>query len=221
MSSRSIQTVFFDLDGTLVDQFAPIYRSYSFVAKELSVPLIAEKEVKKQIGGSLPITLGKLLGEDNVARALPLFNKHFEGIMFEGLHIQPGAEWILKGLKEKKVQTVLFTNKDQKAAEACCKHLNIDHLFDHHVTTGNIPWRKPMKEFTEHGLKVASAKAENSVVIGDSNYDAEAAETCGLGAYLLTTGTHDREALSVLKVEGVYDSLYEIGEAVFGLNPEN
>ena len=61
-----MQYILFDLDGTLIDHFTTIHKSVAFAQRELSLPQSDYAKVRATVGGSVPITLSKLCGEDKV-----------------------------------------------------------------------------------------------------------------------------------------------------------
>ena len=87
-----MQYILFDLDGTLIDHFTTIHKSVAFAQRKLGLPQSDYSEVRQTVGGSVPITLSKLCGEDKVSLAEPLFRKRFEEIMRGPLSQLPTTE---------------------------------------------------------------------------------------------------------------------------------
>ena len=106
-----MQYILFDLDGTLIDHFTTIHKSVTYAQRELGLPESNYAKVRAPVGGSVPITLSKLCGEDKVSLAEPLFRKHFEEIMFDDVFTLPGADWLLETLKKRGDKLGVFTNK--------------------------------------------------------------------------------------------------------------
>jgi len=106
-----MQNILFDLDGTLIDHFSAIHRGVVFAQQQLGLPESDYAKVRATVGGSVPITLGKLCGEEHVEAAIPHFREHFAAIMFEDVDIIPGSDWLLKELKAKGFKIGVFTNK--------------------------------------------------------------------------------------------------------------
>ncbi|CAI8258646.1 MAG: Phosphoglycolate phosphatase [Opitutia bacterium UBA7350] len=211
-----MQTVLFDLDGTLIDHFSAIHLSIAHAQRSLGLPVSNYETVKKTVGGSLPVTLSKLIGKDNIPNALPYFHEYFDRVMLQKLSLLPGAEFLLESLYAKGFQLAVFTNKYGKHARAVLEHLKLSHFFELILGTDDSPYRKPEPEFTELALKKLGAHSATTCLIGDSPFDAEAASAGNLKSYLVATGSHTIEALkSDTQADEVFQNLFELATKVF------
>lgn len=216
-----MKTILFDLDGTLIDHFTTIHRCVVFAQQQLNLPESDYDTVRATVGGSVPITLGKLLGEAYVETALPMFQNHFEQIMFEDLIALPGSNWILRELKQRGYQLGVFTNKNGKQSRTILDYLEQSQYLDAIIGTGDTPYRKPEPEFTAHALEQLNATSEDTILIGDSPFDYAAAEAGQLKTYLVATGSHtENELAEETNAAGIYADLYDLGAALFDLTPE-
>jgi len=218
-----MQYILFDLDGTLIDHFTTIHKSVAYAQRELGLPESDYATVRATVGGSVPITLGKLCGEDNVAAAEPLFRQHFDEIIFDDVFTLPGAEWLLKTLKARGDKLGVFTNKYAGHTRSVLAHLGLDQWLDVIIGTGEpeCPYRKPDPLFTAYALEQMDCASDEALMIGDSPYDLAAAEAGCITCHLVATGSHDADELSEYIVSDyIYKDLYELGEKLFGLEPE-
>lgn len=215
-----MKTVLFDLDGTLIDHFTTIHRAVVYTQQQLGLPESNYETVRATVGGSAPITLAKLLGKGLVETALPIFQDHFESIMFEDVIALPGSTWMLQSLKERNYQLAVFTNKNGNQSRAILEYLNQAKYLDAIVGTGDTPYRKPQPEFTEYMLEHLNLRPEETILVGDSPFDFEAAEAAGLKSLLVATGSHtESELAESTSAAGIYSNLYELGAAQFDLAP--
>lgn len=214
----AVDTVLFDLDGTLIDNFTAIHRCYSDVAAELGLHPKSYDEVRGAVGGSITVTMGKLLPPELADRAVELYRAKFPAVMNEGLFAYEGVERIVRGLRGQGKTVAVFTNKDTRFSRKLLEHLGFDHLFHKIIGTGDSPWRKPEAEFTKFALEQLGACPSRTIMIGDSPYDIAAARNGGLLAvHCVTTGSHSAEQLAKDNPDGIHRDMHELGRAVFGL----
>jgi phosphoglycolate phosphatase len=218
-----MQTVLFDLDGTLIDHFTAIHSSIAYAQNSLGAPVSDYETVRLTVGGSLPVTLSRLMGEEKVESALPYFHEHFNKVMFDEVSILPGAEWLLAALYEKGFQLAVFTNKFGHHARAIVEHLKLDRWLTATVGTQDTPYRKPDPQFTDHILERLNADPSETCLVGDSPFDFQAAQIRNIPAYLVATGTHSTAALtSETSASAIFENLFDLGIARFDLRqPSN
>ena len=211
-----MNAVLLDLDGTLIDHFNVIYRCYVYTQKKLGLKQVDFKTVKQTVGGSVPVTLERLIGKKELPNALIHFHEHFEKIFLEDVDVYPGVYWLLKALKKNSFKTAVFTNKGGDCSRKICSHIKIEHYLDAIVGHGDTSYRKPDREFTQYILSRLQCTPDKSCLIGDSPFDIEAAKAVGMTSYAVTTGTHSSKSLIEAGAHGIYPDLITLGKTVFG-----
>lgn len=221
------KAVLFDLDGTLVDQFEAIHRSCNHAERRLGLPESSYEKVRATVGGSLDVTLRRLMGERYVEEAQALYHEEFSKIWFENLKVMPGARWLLQALARAGIPCGMLTNKRQAAVENILRYLNVDSYFRCIVGThGDGPrkgWRKPEARLTQFALEQLGYPAMDTVMVGDSPFDAETGHNSGMPVHLVATGTHTATQLRNVGCAGLHANLFALGSSVFGfvLPPES
>lgn len=212
------ETVLFDLDGTLVDNFEAIHRCYDDVMSMMGLPGVTLEQIRRAVGGSVNVTVGKLAGEANAPTATRLFREHFPSVMYHGLRMYPGCREILSDLRARGMQIAVYTNKDDANSKQLMAHLGLADFFDGIYGTNVHPWRKPQPEFTHFILSRLKADPARTVMVGDSPFDIATARKGGLAAiHCVTTGSHTAEELAPYAPDTVHAGLPELGREVFQL----
>ena len=211
-----MRAILFDLDGTLIDQFTAIHRAYARVMEKLGLEPADYDTVRKTVGGSTDATMTCLVGPELAHKGLEIYPPIFEEEMLHGLEAMPGSMEILQALRGKGEKTAVFTNKVGPHARAACDHLGFTPLVDLVIGVKDTPWRKPEPEFTRHALDLLGAKAEHSLLVGDSPFDAASAANVGMPCRLVTTGTHSAEELKETGALSIHADLPDLARAVWG-----
>jgi len=105
------QTYLFDLDGTLLDHFAAIYRSHAHTRALLGGPVPTMAEVRSAVGGGVENALERLNPGADPARAMREYGAHWEKTMLEDVELMPGARELLNRLHARGAVLAVITNK--------------------------------------------------------------------------------------------------------------
>ncbi len=186
-------SVIFDLDGTLIDSVAAIRDIANTLLAELDLPPMDTAEARGNIGNGAAVFLEKTL------RARP---GAFEPATFDGLLARyqkiyaaapgeanppyPGADAVLRRLKDNGVRLGMCTNKPYAPTLKVVDALGWSGLFDTIIGGDTLPQRKP------HPLPLRTAAErlgpDPIAYVGDSEVDAAAAEAAGIPFVLFTEG---------------------------------
>ncbi len=208
------QTVLLDLDGTLVDAFTTIHRSYVHVLPQFGRPAPTAAAVRRAVGGGLENAMRHFLPEELIAEAVKKHIAHTETILLEDARALPGALELLKSQHEAGATLAAFTNKRGEHARKVCAHLGMSPYLRGIYGAKDTPWLKPQPEFAAHVLTALNATAATTILIGDSPFDVQAAHNGGFPCWCVTTGTHSAEELREAKADGVFEDLFAVQAAL-------
>jgi phosphoglycolate phosphatase len=204
------RTFLFDLDGTLIDHFAAIHRSYAHTLPQLGLPAPTLAQVRNAVGGGLENALLNFIRPEQVPAAVKIYRAYWDRTMLEDVVALPGAHALLTALRAKGAQTAVFTNKLGTSSRLICDHLGFSPLLHANLGAQDTPWLKPVPAFTAHLLALLEARPATTLLVGDSPYDVQAALNAGFPCWAVTTGTHQAAELQAAGAARVFASLAEI-----------
>lgn len=207
-------TLLLDLDGTLVDAFTTIHRSYVHVLPQFGRPAPSYEEVRRAVGGGLENAMRKFVPEHVVADAVKRHVAYTDTILLEDVKLLPGALELLRSQQSAGATLAVFTNKRGDHARLICDHLGITPFLRGVFGAGDTPWLKPQPEFAVHALGTLGASPKTTLLVGDSPFDVKAAHNGGFACWCVTTGTHDAAQLHAAAAEAVYPDLFKLRAAL-------
>ena len=214
----AFQTLLLDLDGTLVDAFTTIHRSYCHTLPRFGRPAPTMEQVRRAVGGGLRNAMSHFLPGELIDRAIAVHQAYTDQILLEDVRALPGAFALLQTLHARGLTLAVYTNKHAGSSRRICAHLGFTPLLHGIYGAGDTPWIKPQPELAAHVLGELKADPAATLLIGDSPFDVQAAHNGGFKCWCVTTGTHDAEQLAAAKADRVFSNLPELGQAL-GVEP--
>lgn len=209
-------TLLLDLDGTIVDAFTTIHRSYVHVLPQLGLPAPTMEQVRRAVGGGLENAMRHFVPEAQIPEAIRRHVAYTDSILLEDPKLFPGTLELLRAQQAAGVELAVFTNKRGEHARLICDHLGIAPFLRGVFGAGDTPWLKPQPEFAAHVLAKLGARPESTLLIGDSPFDVKAAHHGGFACWCVTTGTHDAAQLRAANAEAVFPDLFAVHTALIG-----
>lgn len=208
------ETILLDLDGTLVDAFTTIHRSYTHTLPHFGRPAPTPEQVRRAVGGGLENAMRHFLPEALIAEAVKMHLAHTDAILLEDVTLNPGALELLRAQFAAGVALAAFTNKRGDHSRRICAHLGVTPFLRGVFGAKDTPWLKPQPEFAAHVLSELAANAKTTLLIGDSPFDVMAAHNGGFPCWGVTTGTHDAAQLRAAQADAVFGNLFELQAAL-------
>lgn len=205
-----LNTVIFDLDGTLLDTLEDLMDAVNYALRLYGMPERTLDEVRRFVGNGV-----RLLVERSVPDGAknPKFEQVFDAFRgYYSVHCNDktapytGILDLLRRLKERGYALAIVSNK----LDSAVKELNeiyFNGIVDVAVGEREGVARKPAPDMVETALKELGRKKETAVYVGDSEVDVLTAENAGLSCISVLWGFRDRKFLE------------ERGAAVFADEP--
>ncbi len=206
---KQIYTILFDLDGTLVDTAPDLMMAHNHVMKKFGYQTKTTEEIRELVGQGA----GALIGRSIWGQAKKEFGKvqdqkikdnmTKEFIDFYGKNILHKST-LIKGVKEflvwcknQKISMGVCTNKTEHLAVDLLKQIGIYNFFEYVAGHNTFDYCKPDPRHLTTVVEILDGDLEKTLMIGDSESDANAAKAAGIPVILLEDGYTEKKTTEI------------------------
>ncbi|MEM0090160.1 MAG: HAD family hydrolase [Nitrososphaerota archaeon] len=211
------KAVIFDLDGTLVEFKLRINDAKHEIISRLkelgldpgnlspedSIQTIISKVMS--VNGVIDRTLNELIRSE----VFKIMEK-FELEAASAPSPRNDALKVLKSLKSMNIMVVVATNSCRKASFLVLQKCGMLAYVDVVVTRDDVERIKPANDLLKRALSLLGTSPEETVYVGDSTYDIEAAKSVGIKSIAVLGGIHSEDVLVEKKPDFIIKSLSEL-----------
>lgn len=178
--------VLFDLDGTISESAGGIRKSLEHAITALGKPLPNLDDYTLYIGPPLIDTFRNVchFSEEDSQKGVELYRSFYDE---KGKHINnlyDGIKDVLIKLKENGAKIAVCSSKYEKFAEEIVANLGVSDCFDAVCGSTLDGSRKDKKDLIPYAVKSLggdiNSDKENTVMLGDTYFDARGARQCGV-----------------------------------------
>ena len=203
-------TILFDLDGTLVDTAPDLLSAHNHVMKKFGYSSRNLDEIKNLAGKGAAVMIGRSIWQSARKELSSIDDKKTkdemvkEFINYYGKNIAVKSKLVngvyefLKWAKSKNISMGVCTNKQEHLAVNLLKKIKIYDFFEYVAGRNTFEYCKPDPRHLTSTIEIMNGSIKKSLMIGDSENDAEAAKLAGIPMILLEDGYTNR------KVDQIY-----------------
>ncbi len=219
------QLVMFDLDGTLMDSVPDLATAVDKMLLQLGREPAGVQQVRNWVGNGSPVLVRRALAGqlehdgvpgDLAAEALALFMQAYAG-GHELTTVYPGVRECLGWLREHDVPMAIITNKPAQFIEPLLVEKGLVGYFQWLVGGDTLPQQKPDPAALLWVMGKAGAAPVESLFVGDSRNDVQAAKAAGVPCVALSYGYNHGEPIANEQPAMVLDDLLELVASAEGL----
>ena len=202
-------TILFDLDGTLVDTAPDLMMAHNHVMKKFGYQTKTTEEIRELVGQGA----GTLIGRSIWGQAKKEFGKvqhqkikdnmTKEFIDFYGKNILHkstlinGVKEFLVWCKNQKISMGVCTNKTEHLAVDLLKQIGIYDFFEYVAGHNTFDYCKPDPRHLTTVVEILDGDLEKTLMVGDSESDANAAKAAGIPVILLEDGYTEKNTTEI------------------------
>jgi phosphoglycolate phosphatase len=227
---NTVNAFIIDLDGTLVDTLGDFELALNRMLRDVSLGSISRAEIEPLVGKgaqhlvravlalkSQSATGSHTLGPGYVEMAAQTaYQKHYRAINGQASSLYPGAREGLQLLRETGRPMACLTNKPLDAARELLQRKNLLGFFDYVFGGDSFERKKPDPLPLLKTCEALGSAPANTLMVGDSSNDAQAARAAGCPVLLMTYGYNHGEPVDAVDCDGLLASLAQVPEWLAG-----
>jgi len=202
-------TILFDLDGTLVDTAPDLMLAHNHVMKKFGYPTKSTEDIRnlagkgagaligRSIWGQAKKEFGKLNDEKIKDEMIKEFiNFYGKNILHESTLIL-GVKKFLNWCKNENISMAVCTNKTEHLAVDLLKKIGIYDYFEYVAGHNTFDYCKPDPRHLTSIIEILDGNIKKSLMIGDSETDANAAKAAEIPLILLENGYTEKNTTEI------------------------
>ena len=202
-------TILFDLDGTLVDTAPDLMLAHNHVMKKFGYPTKSTEDIRNLVGKGA----GALIGRSIWGQAKKEFSKVLdekikdemvkEFVNFYGKNIVnestlvTGVKDFLIWCKEENISMAVCTNKQEHLSNDLLKKIGIYDFFEYVAGSDTFDYCKPDPRHLTNVVEILDGDIKKTIMIGDSETDANAAKAAEIPVILLENGYTEKNTTEI------------------------
>jgi len=193
-------TILFDLDGTLVDTAPDLMNAHNYVMKKYGYPTKSTEEIRGLVGQGAGALIGRSIwgqakkefhsvNDEKIKNAMSkdFINFYGKNIIKESTLIK-GVNEFLKWCKKQNISMGICTNKQEYLAIDLLKKIGIYDYFEYVAGSNTFDYCKPDPRHLTSVIDILSGDLKKTLMIGDSETDANSAKAASIPVILLENG---------------------------------
>jgi phosphoglycolate phosphatase len=206
---KQIFTILFDLDGTLIDTAPDLMRAHNHVMKKFGYPTKSTEEIRNLVGqgagamlgrsiwGQAKKEFGKVQNEKIKKEMIDAFVDYYGKNIINESTLINGVKEFLKWCKEKNISMAVCTNKQEHLAIDLLKKIGIYDYFEYVAGSNTFDYCKPDPRHLTNVIEILGGEIKRSIMIGDSETDANAGKNAGIPVVLLEDGYTEKNTTEI------------------------
>ena len=214
----SIKAILLDLDGTLVNTNEIILQCFEHTLKEKTGSCPPREELIKTFGKPLV----EVFAEMDAAKADELIQEYqrFQQSLDQSKYITlcDHVHEALDTFKAKGYKLAVVTSKRHDGAYQNLAQFNLLPYFSAIITYEDTILHKPTGEPAKKALELLGVSAEESIMVGDSNFDIQCGKDAGTKTAAVAYSAYGEEFLRAFEPDYFIADLLELAQRLPSLN---
>jgi len=222
----TLRAALIDLDGTLADTIADLAHAANAMRVELGLTALPQALVATFVGKGTDMLIARMLTTTMITdsnalqtirqvdpalftRAREIFHRHYHEVNGRYSTLYPGVLDGLQALRDQGLRLAIVTNKASEFTLPLIAHLDLADHFDVVVCGDTCARRKPDPDPVCYACQQLNVSPAQSVLIGDSVNDVQAARAAGCRALAVPYGYNEGQPVAALNADAIVPTLID------------
>ena len=198
-------TILFDLDGTLADTAPDLMKAHNHVMNKFGYSSKSMDEIRNLVGRGAAVMIGRSIwgsarkelskiSDEKIKKDMTKeFIKFYENNLVVETQLLKGVENFLSWAKSNNISMGVCTNKQEHLAIELLKKINIYDFFEYVAGGNTFDFCKPDPRHITNMVEIMGGDVRKTIMIGDSENDADAAKSAGVPMILVEDGYTEKK----------------------------
>jgi len=198
-------TLLFDLDGTLADTAPDLMKAHNHVMNKFGYSSKNMDEIRNLVGRGAAVMIGRSIwgsarkelskiSDEKIRKDMTKeFIKFYENNLVVETQLLKGVENFLLWAKSNNISMGVCTNKQEHLAIELLKKINIYDFFEYIAGGNTFDFCKPDPRHITNMVEIMRGDIRKTIMIGDSENDADAAKSAGVPMILVEDGYTEKK----------------------------
>ncbi len=214
---KNYSTVFFDLDGTLVDSGEGVRNSVEYALNKFGIEVENKDSLSCFIGPPLTVSFKTFYGFDDekADTGVAFYREYYrEKGIFEG-YVYEGIEECLKRLKKAGKRIMVATSKPEVFAKMVLEKFGIAKYFDFIAgATIDEKTRANKIQIMQYAFDSCNVSPKDVIMVGDRLFDIEGAKHFGMECIAVLYGYGSQEEFEEYGAEYIVSTPSDVADLI-------
>ncbi|MHA0858355.1 pyrophosphatase PpaX [Paenibacillus sp. CMAA1364] len=175
-----IDTILFDLDGTIIDTNEHIINSFIHALRDHVPAPFSREQIIPKMGMTLEQQIIHFTGAEDASPFIKDYRTYYD--TFHDIHVQPFPQVneVIEALHAKGITMGVVTTKNRPGTLKVLEMFGLKKYMDSIVTVIDVEHPKPHPEPVLKAVKELGSDPRKTLMIGDSPVDIQAAQAAGV-----------------------------------------
>ncbi len=197
-------TILFDLDGTLIDTAPDLMNAHNHVMKKFGYETRSTDEIRNLVGKGAESMIGrsmwnqakkelKKINDDAIkSQMVKEFVDYYGKNIANESKLINGVSEFLNWCRNNNISMAVCTNKTEHLAVDLLKKIKIYEFFEYVAGYNTFEYCKPDPRHLTSVVEILQGDVSKTIMIGDSETDAESAKSANIPFFLVEGGYTDK-----------------------------